>query len=191
MKALRALAITVGFLAAALPLFWMGISSLKHRDATISQHPKIFPTLFAPASETTPFFETTTEAYRGLNEVHAGAQHTFEGRADLREDQRHVVGVDHTQVAVHGLGGDSFSTWCHNATGNIWLRDFLPRSEYGKDARIMTFGYDARAFIHPFSQTPMGRTFTFAEALLNDLSDSRRTKAVGANNPCHMIRPLI
>jgi multiple sugar transport system permease protein len=77
MKLLRALVIAVGFLAAALPLLWMGISSLKHRDATISQHPKIFPTLFAPASETTPFFEMTTEAYRGLNEVHAGAQHTF------------------------------------------------------------------------------------------------------------------
>ena len=37
----------------------------------------------------------------------------------------------------------------------------------------MTFGYDARAFIKPFAKATRGRTFTFAEALLNDLADNR------------------
>jgi hypothetical protein len=37
----------------------------------------------------------------------------------------------------------------------------------------MTFGYDSNAFTRPFSKNNTGRTFTFAEALLNDLSDVR------------------
>ena len=77
MKLLRALVIAVGFLSAALPLLWMGVSSIKHRDATISQHPKLVPAASAPASENSVLFEATGEAYRGLSEVHAGAQHSF------------------------------------------------------------------------------------------------------------------
>lgn len=37
----------------------------------------------------------------------------------------------------------------------------------------MTYGYDARAFLHPFARSTNGRTLTFAEALLNDLADKR------------------
>jgi hypothetical protein len=40
----------------------------------------------------------------------------------------------------------------------------------------MTFGYDARAFIRPFEKSTTGRTFTFAEALLFDLSNARIEK---------------
>jgi multiple sugar transport system permease protein len=76
-KILRALVIVLGFLAAALPLLWMGITSIKPRDATISQHPKWIPAPAAPDSPTSPFFAMTTEPLRGLNQVHAGAQHTF------------------------------------------------------------------------------------------------------------------
>jgi multiple sugar transport system permease protein len=77
MKLLRALVIAVGFLSAALPLVWMGLSSIKHRDATISQHPKVIPALAAPADESTLLFVPTTRAYGGLGELHAGAQHSF------------------------------------------------------------------------------------------------------------------
>lgn len=77
MKLLRALVIAVGFLSAALPLLWMGVSSIKHRDATISQRPKLVPAERAPASEDSVLFEATGEAYLGLSEVHAGAQHSF------------------------------------------------------------------------------------------------------------------
>ena len=41
MRIVRIFVVAIGFLAASLPLLWMGISSIKHRDATISQHPKI------------------------------------------------------------------------------------------------------------------------------------------------------
>ena len=55
----------------------------------------------------------------------------------------------------------------------MWLSDLLPQSPDYKKSRIMTFGYDATAFTKPFSKTTTGRTFTFAEALLSDLSDER------------------
>jgi len=81
-------------------------------------------------------------------------------------------------VAVHGLGGDSFSTWTHKETSHLWLRDFLPQSTEFSNARILTFGYDSRAFISPFEKATTGRVFTFAEELLGALSD-RRAQARG------------
>lgn len=37
----------------------------------------------------------------------------------------------------------------------------------------MTFGYDARAFVRPFQTSSTGRTFVFAQALVDDLLDKR------------------
>lgn len=79
-------------------------------------------------------------------------------------------------VAVHGLGGDSYSTWTRDGTN--WIRDLLPSSPYFQNARILTFGYNSAAFIRPFASSTTGRTFTFAEALLSDLDDKRATPAV-------------
>ncbi|PVH84639.1 hypothetical protein DL98DRAFT_512067 [Cadophora sp. DSE1049] len=86
-------------------------------------------------------------------------------------------------VAVHGLGGDSFSTWTDKASGCLWLRDLLPQQEALKGARIMTFGYDARAFLRPFEKSTTGRTFTFAEALLFDLSNARIDQEQARSRP--------
>jgi multiple sugar transport system permease protein len=77
MKLVRALVVLLGFLVAALPLLWMGLSSIKHRDATISQHPKVIPAFAASDSDASPLFVPTLDAYRGLGEVHVGAQHSF------------------------------------------------------------------------------------------------------------------
>lgn len=74
-------------------------------------------------------------------------------------------------VAVHGLGGDSYATWTTEKT--LWLRDLLPKSRKFNNARIMTFGYDARAFIRPFQASSTGRSFIFAEALVDELLDKR------------------
>ncbi|OKL63855.1 hypothetical protein UA08_01111 [Talaromyces atroroseus] len=73
-------------------------------------------------------------------------------------------------LTVHGLG-DSHSTWTVDDT--LWLRDLLPRLPSFQSARVMTFGYDARSFLRSLSLSLHGRTFTFAEALLNDLEDKR------------------
>ena len=77
MKPLRFAVIGAYLLVAALPLVWMVLSSLKHRDDTISPHPKLVPALEAPADPGSPRFEATGGAYRELSSVHVGAQHSF------------------------------------------------------------------------------------------------------------------
>jgi hypothetical protein len=92
-------------------------------------------------------------------------------------------------VAVHGLGGDAFSTWT-SSNGHLWLRDSLPQAletppadySHGPDdskiARVMTFGYDASVLTKASSQ----RSFTFAENLLSELKDRRHGQAVRSSN---------
>jgi len=79
-------------------------------------------------------------------------------------------------VAVHGLGGDSFSTWTHS-NGTIWLKSLLSKDI--PSARIMTYGYD----VGKFTKARTERSFTFAEGLLTELRDERSGKA--------QFRPLI
>lgn len=56
-------------------------------------------------------------------------------------------------VAVHGMGGGAASTWRHNKTQFLWLRDSLPSIlkdlPYGTSARIWTFGYDSSVAFQP------------------------------------------
>jgi hypothetical protein len=86
-------------------------------------------------------------------------------------------------VAVHGLGGDALGTWTTGKT--LWLRDLLPNSPGFDQARIMTFGYDASAFLVPFDRCrSTGRVYTFAENLLSELYDMRST-------PSERSRPII
>ncbi|KAF4462683.1 hypothetical protein FALBO_10506 [Fusarium albosuccineum] len=51
-------------------------------------------------------------------------------------------GVEVDICAVHGLGGNAMDTWTAD-NGDMWLRDYLPSSEYFTKSRIMTFGYDS------------------------------------------------
>ncbi|KAL4767251.1 Alpha/Beta hydrolase protein [Aspergillus nidulans var. acristatus] len=75
-------------------------------------------------------------------------------------------------VFVHGLDGDSVSTWTKDET--FWPRDLLPKSPFYQDARIFTFGYNREAFLNPNCKSKV-RTFTCGESLLNDLDDARST----------------
>jgi len=76
-RVLRWLVIALGFLFAALPLFWMGLSSLKRQADTINPHVKFVPSLAPVADPDSHAFELTGAAYSGLNVVHAGAQASF------------------------------------------------------------------------------------------------------------------
>ncbi|KAM5354912.1 hypothetical protein ACJ41O_001558 [Fusarium nematophilum] len=78
-------------------------------------------------------------------------------------------------VAVHGLGGDSYRTWTEQSEGKLWLRDFLPESDKFQSARILTFGYNAKAFVDPTVTANTLTIFTFAQNLLSDLADLRTT----------------
>ncbi|KAG4442234.1 hypothetical protein IFR05_002283 [Cadophora sp. M221] len=46
-------------------------------------------------------------------------------------------------IAVHGLNGEKFRTWTESKSQKLWLRDFLPHDV--RQARVMTFGYNATA----------------------------------------------
>jgi hypothetical protein len=111
-----------------------------------------------------------------------------------------VHNVDVDIVAVHGLGGDAFSTWT-SSNDHFWLRDSLPQAlenppadySHGPDdskiARVMTFGYDASVLTKASSQ----RSFTFAENLLSDLKDRRHGQAVCSSrltSPSHSLNIL-
>lgn len=80
-------------------------------------------------------------------------------------------------LAVHGLIGDSYSTWASGE--NIWLRDLLPSLPEFKNARIMTFGYDSQLFIQASEYFAANfqelLELTVVERLLNDLADMRIT----------------
>ncbi|KAG9840443.1 hypothetical protein KCU98_g9245, partial [Aureobasidium melanogenum] len=72
-------------------------------------------------------------------------------------------------VFVHGLRGHRINTWSSNNT--CWPKDLLP--EDIKDARILTFGYDAQVagFLSTTSQASI---FAHAEKLLDNLKNARR-----------------
>jgi hypothetical protein len=73
---------------------------------------------------------------------------------------------------VHGLSGDPIETWTHSKSNAFWLKDFLPHKV--KDARILTFGYDAAA---AFGQS--ANIIDHARSLLSSLIDKRDEEDVG------------
>jgi multiple sugar transport system permease protein len=77
MKALRWLVIALGLCFAALPLVWMGLSSLKAREDTIRPHLNFVPVAHAPTDPQSIEFEASGGAYARLSEVHAGARSSF------------------------------------------------------------------------------------------------------------------
>ena len=89
---------------------------------------------------------------------------------------RHKVSLtrySNSVVAVHGLGGDAFTTWTHPKSKKFWLRDFLPQQL--PDARIMTLGYNADA---AFGQS-VATVVDHAKSLLAGLIDERDEPEVG------------
>lgn len=75
-------------------------------------------------------------------------------------------------MAVHGLGGDAFTTWTHPKSKAFWLKDFLPHQI--PDARIMTFCYNAVA---AFGQST-AEIIDHAKGLLASLVDKREEPEV-------------
>jgi hypothetical protein len=74
-------------------------------------------------------------------------------------------------IAVHGLGGDAFSTWTHE-NGTLWLRDYAGTQFPG--SRVYTFGYDS-AFV--FSRGT-GKIRDFAKSLLEAVRLERTSEEV-------------
>lgn len=78
-------------------------------------------------------------------------------------------------VAVHGLNGVSARTWTTNKTNNFWLgdADMLPTNL--KNARILTFGYDA-AVTALFGKTSSDRILQHAHTLVAELVADRQVR---------------
>jgi hypothetical protein len=66
-------------------------------------------------------------------------------------------------VAVHGLNGDSYSTWTHH-NGSLWLKDFLPDSLPG--CRVFTYGYPSQVFSRSIAEVK-----GYAQRLLGEIRD--------------------
>ncbi|PVI04977.1 putative SesB-related regulatory protein [Periconia macrospinosa] len=73
-------------------------------------------------------------------------------------------------VFVHGLTGNAYDTWLHEKSGIHWPSQLL--EEDIKDARIMSFGYDADV-VRWFSAASVNRVGNHAEALLGALARQR------------------
>ena len=77
MKMLRWLFIAVYFCIAALPLGWLGLTSFKAREDSISVQAKFIPTSATLTPRSSVYFGANLDGYRGLSQVYAGAKHTF------------------------------------------------------------------------------------------------------------------
>lgn len=73
-------------------------------------------------------------------------------------------------IFLHGLNGDSYTTWLHRKSKVFWPRDVLPNDF--RDARIITYGYDAHVtkFLESASQTNIRME---ADRLFRDLTNKR------------------
>ena len=81
--------------------------------------------------------------------------------------------VSDSIVAVHGLNGQRERTWTAESNNVLWLRDLLPQKI--KNARILTWGYDART--HTKSHTDFLSTkklYDHGRELVYDLWAERR-----------------
>jgi len=76
-RLLRFLVVGGYLLLATLPLLWMAVTSIKAREDTIAQTPRLFPGPASLADQDGLVFPATAGAYRRLSEVVPGAQHSF------------------------------------------------------------------------------------------------------------------
>jgi multiple sugar transport system permease protein len=65
-KVIRVIIIAGYLILGALPLVWMGLTSIKNVDDTISRQAKFIPATHAPADDTSPRFEVTGQSYHQL-----------------------------------------------------------------------------------------------------------------------------
>jgi len=78
MKALRWLVILAYLAFGALPLGYMLLTSIKHKQDTISVEPKLIPTASgATVADDSVLFPATVEGYRNLAKPNLGSDHSF------------------------------------------------------------------------------------------------------------------
>ncbi|RPB06396.1 hypothetical protein P167DRAFT_514553, partial [Morchella conica CCBAS932] len=68
-------------------------------------------------------------------------------------------------VAVTGLAGHAFGSWCSNHTGCMWLQDLLPADL--QSIRVMTYGYNSSLTRDTVEQTFVDYRRSFIHALMD------------------------
>jgi hypothetical protein len=81
-------------------------------------------------------------------------------------------GALYSVVTVVGLGGHAFGTWRSRKTGEMWLKDFLPRDV--KRIRIFSYGYDSQSVGNHIDEDILDYRRNFLQMLEN----ARRTAEV-------------
>jgi hypothetical protein len=76
-------------------------------------------------------------------------------------------------IAVHGLGGDAIKTWTYDPGNICWLShpNFLPK--FIKNARILSWGYNANISTFGGKQTSSDRILGHAQTLVSQLQADR------------------
>src|SRR5947208_16592127 len=69
MKVIRWIVIFSYLFLAVLPLVWMGLTSIKSRDDTISTAPKFIPATHEPQNASGPVFAATSHAFHQLADL--------------------------------------------------------------------------------------------------------------------------
>ncbi|MCJ1317977.1 hypothetical protein MMC15_003304 [Xylographa vitiligo] len=121
---------------------------------------------FKSASEAKKALVLRGKAVRGSS---IEIERDFMGLTILAEPKQPTVDI----IAVHGLNGHAFGTWCSRETGSsnggaMWLRDFLPEKVNG--ARVMIYGYNS-ILLGP--NTSVSVVSDFASDLLQRVMDDR------------------
>ncbi|KAF1951105.1 hypothetical protein CC80DRAFT_217609 [Byssothecium circinans] len=108
----------------------------------------------------------TKTAVRAASDPNVSSKHQEKPRLGLHllHDPMGQPKVD--IVAIHGLGGDAYRTW--ECDGNLWLRDFLPRTI--PSVRVFSFAYPADIWTKRKAEVE-----DFAQSLLNNLEMKRST----------------
>ncbi|CAG8929982.1 unnamed protein product [Penicillium salamii] len=106
-----------------------------------------------------------------LNMPRAGSLHN--GIIELFRPSEHPIEID--IVAVHGLQGDARRTWTHEASKVCWLSDLLPN--YIKNARILSWGYNANTNSFGGKATSSDRILQHAGTLLEELQNDREVSS--------------
>ncbi|KAH7323208.1 hypothetical protein B0I35DRAFT_427309 [Stachybotrys elegans] len=71
-------------------------------------------------------------------------------------------------IFIHGLGGSSRSTWCKDRRLDLfWPQEWLPKDSVVQNARIFSFGYNAK-FRSPTQMSTLGIS-DFSKSLLYDM----------------------
>ena len=84
---------------------------------------------------------------------------------------------------MHGLNGDAFRTWTTEKSGICWLgdKDLLPKAL--KNARILTWGYNANV-TSLLGSTSSDRILNHAQTLVAQLEADRAV--IAAYTPSHV-----